>query len=211
MRRGLNEAPDEAADEFEGASVDDVGGPVLEAVDAGRAGGRGGGELECRDSDLVGTEVEKGAEGCSRAGGCFGDQFCRDSVDDAHERAEGVVDGPACCLLLLLVERFSGRFGDLAGDDLCRIFLLSGLLFVVDLFVRDLPGGLALSEFHLFFDGFLVCRGELEELIHDEGCGNAGSGAAEDAAKDGWSFGSHIHLVFKDQKGLMLFIGQMCN
>lgn len=200
MRWGLNEAPDEAADEFERASVDDVGSPVLEAIDAGRAGGRGGGELECRDSDLIGAEVEKGAEGCSGAGGCFGDQLCGDSIHDAHERAEGVVDGTACCLLLFLIERFSGCFGDLAGYDLGGIFLLGSLLFLLDLFVCDLPGGLTLSELYSFFDGLLACGGELEELIHDEGCGDAGGGSGDDAAKDGWSFGSHIRLVFKDQK-----------
>jgi hypothetical protein len=56
---------------------------------------------------------------------------------------------------------------------------------------------LAFSKFHLLFDGFLASGGELEELIHDEGCGDAGGGSGDDAAKDGWLFGSHIYLVFK--------------
>ena len=107
------------------------------------------------------------------------------------------MDGAACCLLLLLIERLSGCLGDLASDDLGGIFLLGGLLFLLDLLVCDLPGGLALSEFHLLFDGLLTCGGEFEELIHDEGCGDAGSGAGDDASEDGRSFGSHSHLVFK--------------
>jgi hypothetical protein len=70
-------------------------------------------------------------------------------------------------------------------------------LFLLDLLVCDLPWGLSLSEFHLLFDGLLACGGELEELIHDEGCGDAGGGAGDDASKDGWLPGSHIHLMFK--------------
>ena len=124
----------------------------------------------------------------------------RDAVDDAHERAEGIVDDPACCFLLFLVEGFSGCLGDLAGEDLGGIFLLSGLLFLLGLLVRDLPRGFALSEFHLLFDGLLACGGELEELIHDEGCGDAGGGSGDDAAKDGGSFGSHISLGFEIKK-----------
>ena len=95
---------------------------------------------------------------------------------------------------------FPAALGDLAGDDLGGTFLLGGLLLLLNLFVGDLPGGFALSEFDLLFYGLLACGGELEELIHDEGCGDAGGSSGDDAAKDGGTFGSHIHLVFKINK-----------
>src|SRR5580693_4051241 len=102
------------------------------------------------------------------------------------------MDGLSCCFLLISIEGFSGCLGDLAGYDFCRAFLLGGLLFLLDLFVSDLPGGFALTKLHLFFYGLLACGGELEELIHDKGCGDAGGGSGDDAAKDGWLSGSHI-------------------
>src|SRR5580704_5727703 len=68
---GLNETPEEAADEFERASVDDVGGPMLEVIGGGSLVGRGG-EAEGGDGNLIGAEKKEGAEGGSRAGGCLG-------------------------------------------------------------------------------------------------------------------------------------------
>jgi hypothetical protein len=72
-------------------------------------------------------------------------------------------------------------------------------LFLLDLLVRDLPGGFAVSEFHLLLDGLLACGGEFEELVHDEGCGDASGGSGDDAAKNGWLFGSHIYLVSRSR------------
>jgi hypothetical protein len=88
---------------------------------------------------------------------------------------------------------------------------LGGLLFLLDLFVRDLPWGFALRKFHLLFDGLLASGGEFEELIHDEGCGDASGGSGDDAAKDGGLFGSHIYLVSTIKKCLMRFMEEMCN
>jgi hypothetical protein len=66
--------------------------------------------------------------------------------------------------------------------------------------MRDLPGGFALSELPLFFDGLLACGGELEELIHDEGCGYASGCADDDASEDGWLFGSHSYLTSDQER-----------
>ena len=49
--------------------------------------------------------------------------------------------------------------------------------------MRDRPGRLAFGEFALLLDAFLAGGGELLELIHDEGRGDSGGGADEEAAE----------------------------
>src|SRR5258708_1996925 len=168
---GSDEASDEAADKLQRASVDDVSGPVLQMI--GRWGlGGGGRKLECRDRDLMGTEKEEGAERCSGACRGLGQDFSRDAIDHAHERAKGVVHGPACLLLFLFGERLSCGLGDFAGDDFSGVLLLE----------RDPPGGFALGEPGLLLYGLLVRGGELLELIHDESGSDAGCNSGDDTS-----------------------------
>jgi hypothetical protein len=68
------------------------------------------------------------------------------------------------------------------------------------LLVCDSQGGLTLGEFHLLFEIFLACGGELEELVHNEGCGYTGGRTCDEASKNGWSLCPHIHLVFTIRK-----------
>src|SRR5207245_10812750 len=89
-----DESPDEAANEFERATVDDVGGPMLEVVLCGSFGGRGG-ELEGGECYLIGAEKEECGEGSAGASGGGGDAVRRDAVDDAHDGAEGVAGAAA--------------------------------------------------------------------------------------------------------------------
>jgi hypothetical protein len=139
-----NDAACEAADEFEGAPVDDVRGPVLEVVEGwGVDWGRS--ELESRDGEFVGTKEEKVAIRGAGSGGDLGEDFCGDAVDYAHESAKGVVDDLAGCLLLVGSEGFAGSFRDFAGDFFSRVFLKGGLLLLVGLFVGYLPFGFSLG------------------------------------------------------------------
>ena len=54
----LDESAEEGAGEFQGASVDDVGGPVLK-VGTGGLFGRGRREMEGRDNYFVAAEEEE--------------------------------------------------------------------------------------------------------------------------------------------------------
>src|SRR2546425_980922 len=97
---------------------------VLGASGSWSAAEAGGGEAEGGDGDLVWPEEEEGAEGCTAAGGGFGEDLRGDAVDDSHEGAEGVVDSLASGLLLFLGEGLADGFGQLAGDDLGGVFVL---------------------------------------------------------------------------------------
>src|ERR1700722_19690047 len=125
----------QAANEFEGASVDDVGGPVLEMVGWRLIGGRGR-ELEGGDCDLVGAEEEEGAERSARAGDA-GEQLHGDGIDHAHEGAEDVVDYLAGLLFVLFGELAAGHRGDFAGYDLGGAFLFCGVFWFLLLLVLD--------------------------------------------------------------------------
>src|ERR1700722_5089763 len=125
----------QAADEFEGASVDDVSGPVLEMVGRRCIGGRGR-ELEGGDGDLVGAEEEEGAERSAGAGD-VGEQLRGDGIDHAHEGAEDVVNDLPGLLFILVGELAAGRRGDLASNDFGGTFLLGCLFFLLLLLVLD--------------------------------------------------------------------------
>jgi hypothetical protein len=46
----------------------------------------------------------------------------------------------------------------------------------------------------VLFDGFLARGGQLLELIHDEGGGDACKQTSGDAAENGWFGSFHVHL-----------------
>lgn len=188
--RWLEQPAYEAAYEFESAAVDDVSSPVLEVIDGVGLDGRRR-QAESRNGDNVGTQEEQGSESGSSASRHFGQNLGGDSVDDAHEGTEGVVDGLTGFLLLFGVEGFAGGFGDFAGENFGGILLPRGLLFFFLLLALYFLRGLTLRELDLLFSRFSGGCGELHELVHGYRGGDPCRDSGKDSSGNGRSFSAH--------------------
>ena len=189
----LDESAEEGSGKFESASVDDVGGPVLE-VGTGGLVACGCREVERRDSNFITADEEQSGEGGATAGGDFGDELGGYRVADARERAKGVVDNLAGGLDFPSGDGGAGDFGDLAGGFVGGVFGVVLLHFLLCLLVGDEPWGLAVGEPLLFFGSLLGCGQEVLELVHDECGSDSGDDTDDETSYYGRAF-AHLLLL----------------